>query len=74
VTFLVIDKQRFAYFSRLAPRSRNPVPGRSRVEFLDRTGKGSQDLSRVNYSGRIPTLGRFRLTVFGANRSGANRS
>jgi hypothetical protein len=26
VTFLVIDKQRFAYFSRLAPKSSNAIP------------------------------------------------
>jgi hypothetical protein len=39
VTLLVIDNQRFAYFFLLASKSSNAVqvPGRSRVEFLDRT-------------------------------------
>ena len=26
MTFLVIDKQRFVYFSRLAPKSSNAIP------------------------------------------------
>lgn len=35
---LVIDKQRFAYFSLLAPKLHGgPVLARSRAEFLDRT-------------------------------------
>jgi hypothetical protein len=42
VTFLVIDKQPFAYFSFLywPPKSSNAVPFRAGVEFLDRTGSG----------------------------------